>query len=175
MLVSIKGQQGRGREWSSATITGANPFFPHNKFTVEICFVSHQETNLPALSKLRTTTFVLLCVMSHLSGPTAKSAPIRCPPWCRPRVPEDREGEQRWVILASVGGVRPSSPLEVDSFGKVILHFYGSRRRFTCYTLEVGVEEGIVVVEYDSVQQCWKQLGLPSGIPNLTVAFSTQV
>ncbi|KAI4093318.1 MAG: hypothetical protein LQ339_007713 [Xanthoria mediterranea] len=112
--------------------------------------------------------------MSHLSGPTAKSAPIRCPPWCRPRVPEDREGEQRWVILASVGGVRPSSPLEVDSFGKVILHFYGSRRRFTCYTLEVGVEEGIVVVEYDSVQQCWKQLGLPSGIPNLTVAFSTQ-
>lgn len=113
--------------------------------------------------------------MSHLSGPTAKPTPIRCPPWCRPRVPKDREGEQRWVILASAGGVRPSSPLEVDSFAKVTLHFYGSRRRFTCYTLEAGVEEGIVVVKYDSVQQCWKQLGLPSGIPNRTVAYSTQV
>ncbi|KAI4228031.1 MAG: hypothetical protein L6R36_001965 [Xanthoria steineri] len=110
----------------------------------------------------------------HLSGPTANPGPIRCPPWCRPRVPEDRDDEQRWVILAGAGGVRPSSPLEADSFAKVILHFYGTRRSFTYYTLEAGVEEGNVVVQYDSVQQCWKQLGLPSGSPNRTVAYSTQ-
>lgn len=113
--------------------------------------------------------------MSHFRNPAANTIRTLCPPWCWPGTPEDREGDERWVVLASAGGIRPSTPLGPDDFGKLILHYNAIMSLYCFYTLEVQGEEGFVV-QFDRVQQCWKQpMGLQTAVGNPAVAFPVEV
>ncbi|KAL8755834.1 MAG: hypothetical protein Q9199_003369 [Rusavskia elegans] len=112
--------------------------------------------------------------MSHFRNPAANTIRTLCPPWCWPRTPEDREGDERWVVLASAWGIRPSTPLGPDDFGKLILHYNAIMSLYCFYTLEVQGEEGFVV-QFDRVQQCWKQpMGLQTAVGNPAVAFPVE-
>ncbi|KAL8652558.1 MAG: hypothetical protein Q9226_004215 [Calogaya cf. arnoldii] len=109
--------------------------------------------------------------MSNVNNPATSAAQASLTPWRWPRRPDDREGEERSVVLATAEGIRRSSPLEANDYGKLILLDHGITSRYSSYLLVSEGEESFVV-QPDRVQQCWKRAqGPQSGIGNLAVAF----
>ncbi|KAL8995769.1 MAG: hypothetical protein Q9169_004557 [Polycauliona sp. 2 TL-2023] len=86
--------------------------------------------------------------MVHWSSP-AREPPTSCPNWCRPRRPEDREGQRQRVVLANVGGLPPSMPLQRRNYGQVVLKYHCQTDAYCYYSLELDDGEDFWVKHND--------------------------